>query len=79
MFNHSIRVLVTNEFEHRDWVSSEFSHILNEESELLARISRPRGIGFATRAKTDDNNAYDTVSGKYRTRLIVNLIIITIC
>ena len=50
-----------NDFERRDWASSEFGHVEGKE-EFHVNMPEPRGHGFIMRAKLDADNASDTVS-----------------
>ena len=50
-----------NDFEKRDWASSEFGHVEGKE-EFAAKMPEPRGHGFIMRAKVDADHASDTVS-----------------
>ena len=54
-------VVDENDFERRDWASSEFGHVEGKE-EFPANMPEPRGLGFIMRAKVDADHASDTVS-----------------
>ena len=57
-----------NDFERRDWASSEFGHVEGKE-EFPAKMPEPRGHGFIMRAKVDADHASDTVSRRSRDRI----------
>ena len=61
-----------NDFERRDWASSEFGY-MEGEKEFSAKIPEPRGHGFIMRAKVDANHASDTVSRRSRTGFLIYL------
>jgi hypothetical protein len=65
-------VINMNDFERRDWTSSEFGHIMGKEV-LPGNMPRPRGFGFTIRGKVDADHASDTVSRRSRTGFIVYL------
>ena len=65
-------VLELNDFEHRDWTSSEFGHIRGKEI-LPANMPQPRGFGFTMRGKVDADHASDSVSRRSRTGFIIYL------
>ena len=58
-------------FERQDWTSSEFDYLLEERKELLPNMPQPRGTGFITREKVDDDHAAGTITRRSRTGLIV--------
>ena len=59
VYDLSDPVVDENDFERRDWASSEFGHV--EEKEEF-KMPEPRGHGFIMRAKVDADHASDTVS-----------------
>ena len=59
-----------NDFERRDWASSEFGHVEGKE-EFPANMPEPRGHGFIMRAKVDADHASDTVSRRSRTGFLI--------
>ena len=50
-----------NDFERRNWESSEFCHVEGKE-EFPANMSEPRVHGFILRGKVDADHASETVS-----------------
>ena len=65
-------VVDENDFERRDWTSSEFGHVEGEE-ECPANMPEQTGHGFITRAKVDADHASDTVSRQSRTGFLIYL------
>lgn len=61
-----------NEFQVRDWTTSEFGHVQGQE-ELPPNAPPPRGFGFKTKAKVDADHASDSVSRRSRTGFVVYL------
>ena len=61
-----------NDFERRDWASSEFGHVEGKE-EFPANMPEPRGHGFIMRAKVDADHASDTVSRRSRRGFLIYL------
>ena len=61
VYDPSDPVVDENDFERRDWASSEFGHVEGKE-EFPAKMPEPRGHGFIMRAKVDADHASDTVS-----------------
>ena len=61
VYDPSDPVVDENNFERRDWASSEFGHVEGKE-EFPAKMPEPRGHGFIMRAKVDADHASDTVS-----------------
>ena len=61
VYDPSDPVVDENDFERRDWASSEFGHVEGKE-EFPAKRPEPRGHGFIMRAKVDADHASDTVS-----------------
>ena len=72
VYDPSDPVVDENDFERRDWASSEFGHVEGKE-ELQASMPEPRGHGFIIRAKVDAEHASDTVSRRSRTVLLIYL------
>ena len=58
VYDPSDPVVDENDFERRDWASSEFGHVKGKE-EFPANMMEPR---FIMRAKVDADHASDTVS-----------------
>ena len=71
-YDPSDHVVDENDFERRDWASSEFGHVEWKE-EFPATMAEPRGHGFIMRAKVDADHASDTVSRRSRTGLLIYL------
>ena len=65
-------VVDENDFERRDWASSEFGHVEGKE-EIPAKMPETRGHGFIMRAKVDVDHASDTVSRQSRTGFLIYL------
>jgi hypothetical protein len=65
-------VVNENDFERKDWASSEFGHITGKE-ELPLNMPEPKGFGFVMRCKVDADHAADTISRRSRTGFIVYL------
>ena len=65
-------VVDENDFERRDWASSEFGHVEGEE-EFPAKMPEPRGHGFIMRPKVGADHASDTVSRRSRTGFLIYL------
>ena len=61
VYDPSDPVVDENDFERRDWASSEFGHEEGEE-EFPANMPEPRGHGFIMRANVNADHASDTVS-----------------
>ena len=72
VYDPSDPVVDENDFERRDWASSEFGHVEGKE-EFPANMPEPRGHGFIMRAKVDADHASDTVSRHSRTGLLIYL------
>ena len=70
MFNPNDRAVDSSEFEVNNWASSDFTRSLKEGVDLLASVSRTRGVGFLTRAKVDTDHASDTFLRRPRTEFI---------
>ena len=65
-------VVEMNQFERRDWTTSEFGHVMGKE-ELPPNMPQPRGQGFTMRVKVDADHASDTVTRRSRTGFLVYL------
>ena len=61
VYDPSDPVVHENDFERRDWASSEFGH-MEEKEEFPADMPEPRGYRLILRAKVDADHASDTVS-----------------
>ena len=72
VYDPSNPVVEENDFERRDWASSEFGHVEAKE-EFPANMPEPRGHGFIMRAKVDADHASDTMSMQSRTGFLVYL------
>ena len=72
VYDPSDPVVDENDFERRDWASSEFGHVEGEE-EFPAKMPEPRGHGFIMRAKVDADHASDTISRRSRTGFLIDL------
>ena len=73
MFDPCNTLVATGEFDHRDWESSGFRHVLKEGVELQGSVTQPRRIGFATRTKVDADHTCDAVTRRSSTSYIVYL------
>ena len=60
------------DFERRDWASSEVGHVEGKE-ELPPNMPKPRVMGFTIVAKVDADHASDTVTRRSRTGILVYL------
>ena len=60
------------DFEKKDWASSEFGHVEGTE-DLPPNMPEPRGLGFTIVAKVDADHASDTVIRRSRTGILVYL------
>ena len=72
VYDPSDPVVDENDFERRDWASSEFGHVEGKE-EFPAMMPEPRGHGFIMRAKVDADHASDTDSRQSRTGFLIYL------
>ena len=70
VYDPSDPVINEDEYEAKDWASSEFGHVEGKE-ELPANQPEPRGLGFIVRAKVDANHAACTVTRRSRTGFFV--------
>ena len=57
-------------FERRDWSTSEFGH-LEQQEEIPRNAPQERGNGFTTSAKVDASHGCDTVTRRSRTGFLV--------
>ena len=72
VYDPSDPVVDENDFERRDWASSEFGHVEGKE-EFPANMPEPRGHSFIMRANVDADHASDTVSRRSRTGFLIYL------
>ena len=72
VYDPSDPVVDENDFERRDWASSEFGHVEGKE-EFPANMPEPRGHGFIMRTKVDADHVSDTVSRRSRTGFLIYL------
>ena len=72
VFDPSDPTINEQDFEKRDWTSSEFGHVEDKE-ELPPNMPEPRGMGFTIVAKVDADHASDTVTRRSRTGILVYL------
>ena len=70
VFDPSDLVVDEENYELKDWTSSEVDHVQGQE-ELPTNIPEPCGFGFVTRAKEVPDHASDTGTRISRTRLLV--------
>ena len=61
VFDPSDPMINEQDFERRDWASSEFGHVEGKD-ELPPNMLEPRGLGFTIVAKVDDDHVSDTVT-----------------
>ena len=59
-------------FEKRDWTTSEFGHLVDQEV-VPPNAPESRGFGFVMRAKVDADHATDSVTQRSRTGFVVYL------
>ena len=59
-----------SQFERRDWMASEFRHVVGKE-ETLKDMPEPRGMGFVIWAKVHVDHASDTTTRRSRTGFLV--------
>jgi hypothetical protein len=71
-FDPSDPVVDEDDFERRDWTTSEFGHVQGKE-ELPPDAPQPRGLGFVMRAKVDSDHAGDSVTRRSHTGFFVFL------
>ena len=72
VFDPSDPTINEQDFEKKDWTSSEFGHVEGRE-ELPPNMPEPRGMGFTIVAKVDVDHASDTVTRRSRTGILVYL------
>ena len=71
-YDPSDPVVDENDFERRDWASSEFGNVEGKE-EFPANMPEPTGHGLIMRAKVDADHASDMVSRQSRTGFLIYL------
>ena len=72
VFDPSDPLINEQDFEKKDWASSEFGHVEGKE-DLPPNMPEPRGLGFMIVAKVDADHASDTVTRRSRTGILVYL------
>ena len=72
VFDPSDPTINEQDFERRDWASSEFRHVEGRE-DLPPNMLEPSGLGFTIVAKVDADHASDTVTRRSRTGILVYL------
>ena len=72
VFDASNSTINEQDFETKDWSSSEFGHVEGRE-ELPPNMPEPRGMGFTFIAKVDADHESDTVTRRSRTGILVYL------
>jgi len=72
VFDPSDPVVEMDDFQRKDWTSSEFGHVDGKE-ELPPNMPKPRGLGLVITAKVDADHASDTLTRRSRTGFIVYL------
>ena len=72
VFDPSDPLINEQDFERKDWASSEFGHVEGKE-DLPPNMPEPRGLGFTIVAKVDADHASDTVTRRSRTGILVYL------
>ena len=72
MFDPSDPTINEQDFERRDWASSEFGHEEDKE-DLPPTMPGPTGLGFTIVAKVDADHASDTETRRSRTGKLVYL------
>ena len=72
VYDPSDPVVEHDDFEWRDWTSSEFGTVQGKE-EIPSNMPELRGQGFTMHAKVDTDHASDTVTRCSRTGLLVYL------
>ena len=77
VFDPSNPTINEQDFEKKDWTSSEFGHVKGRE-ELPPNMPKPRGMGYTIVAKVDVDHASDTVTRRSRTGILVSLNRLTI-
>ena len=72
VFDPSDPMINEQDFERKDWASSEFGHVEGRQ-DLPPNMPEPRGLGFTIVAKVDADHASDTVTRRSRTGILVYL------
>ena len=72
VFDPSDPTIDEQDFERKDWTSSEFGLVEGKE-ELPPNMPEPRGMGFTIVAKVDADHASNTVTRRSRTGILVYL------
>ena len=72
VFDPSDALIDEQDFDRKDWASSEFGHVEGKE-DLPPNMPEPRGLGFTIVAKVDADHASDTVTRRSRTGILVYL------
>ena len=72
VYDPSDPVVEHDDFELRDWTSSEFGTVQGKE-EIPSNMPEPRGQGFIMRVKVDANHTLDTIMRCSRTGFLVYL------
>ena len=72
VFDPSDALIDKQDFDRKDWASSEFGHVEDKE-DLPPNMPEPRGLGFTIVAKVDANHASDTVTRRSWTGILVYL------
>ena len=72
VFDPSDHTINEQDFERRDWASSELGHVEDKE-DLPPNMPEPRGLGFTIVAKVDADHVSDTVTRRSRTGILVYL------
>ena len=70
VYNPSEPEVELSQFERRDWMASEFGHVVGKE-ETPKDMPELRGMGFIIRAKVDADHASDTTTRRSRTGFLV--------
>ena len=75
VFGPSSPYINIDDFERREWTTSEFRHLLEEDlkPKRTSNIPAPRCIMFTVRGKVDANHATDTVTRRSWTGFIMCL------
>ena len=72
VFDPSDPTINEQDFERRDWASSEFGHVEDKE-DLPPNMPEPRALGFTIVAKVDADHASHTGTRRSRTGILVYL------
>ena len=72
VYDPSDPVVEQNDFEQRDWTSSEFGAVQGKE-QIPPNMPEPRGQGFTMHVKVDADHASDTITRHSRTGFLVYL------